>query len=277
MSENSAGGDVQPREAKFHDQWACGADVAQVRVREVFESPVAMENRFILRQMGSLQGKRILDLGAGLGESSVYFAGQGARVTLVDLSPAMVDFARALAAHWGVTIEARIGSAEELDVGLERFDYVYAANLLHHVSDKRATLCGIQAALVRGGCFFCIDPLRYNPVINIYRRMASHVRTEDERPLGYEDLALARELFDDVGHREFWLFSLALFLKYYLWDGIHPNAERYWKRIFTHSSASLWWWQPLRCADAWATRLPGIRRLAWTIVVWGRKGATPRC
>ena len=34
----------------------------------------ALENRCILRRMGDLKGKRILDIGAGLGESSVYFA-----------------------------------------------------------------------------------------------------------------------------------------------------------------------------------------------------------
>jgi SAM-dependent methyltransferase len=277
MGDGDSTRDVHRREAQFHDGWACGEDVARVRVREVFESPVAMENRFILRHMGPLQGKRILDLGAGLGESSVYFAGQGARVTLVDLSPAMLEFARALAAHWGVKIETIVGRAEDFDAGTDRFDFAYAANLLHHVPDKRAVFGRVRAALVPGGRFFLIDPLRYNPIINTYRRMASQVRTEDERPLGFEDIALAREFFDDVGHREFWILSLALFLKYYLWDGVHPNAERYWKKIFTDAPEALWWWLPLRLADAWVTRIPLIRRLAWNTVIWGRKGPTPPC
>ena len=39
-----------------------------------------MENQWILELMGDLRGKKLLDIGAGLGESSVYFALQGADV-----------------------------------------------------------------------------------------------------------------------------------------------------------------------------------------------------
>src|ERR1035438_3238868 len=79
------------RERQFHDQWALNTPLDDVPVLECFEGPVALENRFIVRQLGSLTGKKLLDVGVGLGESSVYFAKQGAEVTAVDLSPEMVD------------------------------------------------------------------------------------------------------------------------------------------------------------------------------------------
>ena len=73
--------ELHRREAEFHDEWALTTPLDQILVRQCFEAPAAVENRFILRQMGSLRGKKILDIGAGLGESSVYFALQGALVT----------------------------------------------------------------------------------------------------------------------------------------------------------------------------------------------------
>ena len=60
------------REAAFHDAWAGSTTIDDVLVRESFEAPTAMENRFILSRMGDLKDKRLLDIGAGLGESSVY-------------------------------------------------------------------------------------------------------------------------------------------------------------------------------------------------------------
>src|SRR4029077_10729391 len=84
---------LHQREADFHDEWARSTDIRSISVREAFEAPTAMENRFLLGQMGSLAGKRLLDVGAGLGESSVYFALQGAHVTTTDISPEMVETA----------------------------------------------------------------------------------------------------------------------------------------------------------------------------------------
>ncbi|MBI3696377.1 MAG: methyltransferase domain-containing protein, partial [Acidobacteria bacterium] len=93
---------IQEKEIQFHDDWARSVDLPQVAVREAFEAPTALENQFILRSMGPLQGKRVLDVGAGMGESSVYFALLGAEVTCTDLSPGMVDCAVRLGRFHGV-------------------------------------------------------------------------------------------------------------------------------------------------------------------------------
>ena len=84
---------IHQREADFHDEWARSTDIRSISVREAFEAPTAMENRFLLARMGNLAGKRLLDVGAGLGESSVYFALLGAQVTTTDISPEMVETA----------------------------------------------------------------------------------------------------------------------------------------------------------------------------------------
>jgi len=259
------------REAAFHDSWASSISLQDVLVRECFEAPTALENRFILSRIGPLSGKSLLDIGSGLGESSVYFALQGAQVTIVDISPEMVETARSLGRRFGVELHGMVCSAEFLDLPGESFDLIYVANTVHHIHNRALLFAQISKALKPGGKFFSYDPLAYNPVINIYRRMATAVRTPDESPLRFADLKLAREYFTNVQHREFWISTLLLFVKYYLWDGIHPNQERYWKRILRETPESLWWWKPLRSLDNLCTRIPVLRWLAWNIVIWGDK------
>ena len=262
---------LHDREATFHDAWASGTKLEDVLVQECFEAPTALENRFILRKMKNLAGKKLLDIGAGLGESSVYFALQGAHVTTTDISPLMVEKVLQLAAKYGVEIDGIVSTAESLNVPENHFDFVYIANTIHHVHDRRQLFAQIRHALKPGGSFFSYDPLAYNPVINLYRRMATKVRTPDELPLTRADWKLARRYFDNVGHREFWIATLVLFAKYYLLDRVHPNAERYWKRILKETPENLRWWRPLFYADRILSRIPGIRWLAWNMVLWGEK------
>jgi ubiquinone/menaquinone biosynthesis C-methylase UbiE len=259
------------REAAFHDAWAGSTAIDDVLVRESFQAPTALENHFILSRMGDLRGKRLLDIGAGLGESSVYFALQGTQVTMTDISPGMVRTGRELARRYGVEIEGIVSEAEDLGVAAESFDYVYIANTIHHVRDRDALFQKIHRALKPGGRFFSYDPLAYNPAINVYRRIATEVRTEDESPLTVADLRLARRYFPNVQHREFWISTLLLFVKYYALDRVHPNQDRYWKRILRESPESLRWWMPLRAIDAALTRLPLMRWMAWNMVMWGEK------
>src|SRR5579862_5997022 len=98
------------REVAFHDDWAASTALDDVLVRECFEAPTAVENQFILSQMGDLRGKKLLDIGAGLGESSVYLAMRGAQVTTVDISPQMVQTVLALGKKYGVELEGIVSS-----------------------------------------------------------------------------------------------------------------------------------------------------------------------
>jgi 2-polyprenyl-3-methyl-5-hydroxy-6-metoxy-1,4-benzoquinol methylase len=259
------------RETEFHDGWAASTRLDDVLVRECFEAPTAMENQFILARMGDLRGKKLLDIGAGLGESSVYFALRGASVTTVDISPQMVETALALGKKFGVELQGIVSSGEFLNVPEETYDLIYVANTIHHVQDRDQLFSQMQRALKPGGRFFSYDPLAYNPVINVYRRMATDVRTPDESPLTVADVRLAKKYFTNVQHREFWILSLLLFVKYYVKDRLHPNDDRYWKRILRETPSGLRWWMPLRSLDRILTRLPLVRWLSWNIVMWGQK------
>jgi len=262
---------LHAREATFHDRWASSTNLDDVLVRECFEAPTALENQFILRKMGDLKGRKVLDIGAGLGESSVYFALKGAQVTTTDISPLMVEKVLQLAARFGAEMTGIVSTAESLNVPENHFDFVYIANTIHHVHNRLALFEQIHRALNPGGAFFSYDPLAYNPAINLYRRMATEVRTPDESPLTRRDVSLAENYFENVDHREFWIASLALFGKYYFIDRVDPNAVRYWKRILHETPERLQWWKPLARLDELLTRLPAVRWLAWNMVLWGNK------
>jgi SAM-dependent methyltransferase len=260
------------RERAFHDRWAGLVRPDEVTVRAAFENLTAPENRFILARIGDPGGLRILDLGCGLGEAAVYFALRGASVTAADVSPQMCARCRETARAHGVEVETVATPVETLAVPEAAFDVAYGANLLHHVGDLEAALRAVRRALRPGGRCFFWDPLAYNPIIKIYRRMATRVRTEDERPLRFEALEVVGRSFTEVGHREFWLLTQAIFLKYYLIDRLHPSQTRYWKRILEEDPRRIgWWFRPLQRLDDRLLRLPLLRRLAWNVVIWGRR------
>jgi 2-polyprenyl-3-methyl-5-hydroxy-6-metoxy-1,4-benzoquinol methylase len=253
-------------EAAFHDDWAASEDPSSVDIEAFAGSITSLENRYILQRIGPLQGKRVLDVGCGLGESSAMFAIRGANVTATDISPQMVRFASDLAERYGTQIATRTGAAEDLDFEPGSFDVIYVANTIHHLSSKQRFVEKAAGWLRPGGLFVSWDPLKYNPVINLYRAIATKVRTEDEAPLGVEDLRLLQRYFGAVESKHFWFLAQAIFIKYFLVDRISPNSARYWKLIYREDERSLWWWRPLEKVDRVLLGFPLIRWLSWNVV-----------
>jgi SAM-dependent methyltransferase len=177
----------------------------------------------------------------------------------------------ALAKTWGVEVQGLVSPGEKLAADSDAYDIVYTANTIHHIPDRASFMAELRRVLRKGGVFYSFDPVAYNPAINIYRRMATDVRTPDEAPLKTSDLTLVRSYFPDVQARYFWLLTLSLFMKYFLVDRVHPNADRYWKRIFRETPQSVRWWLPLQKLDALLTGLPLVKYLSWNVVLWGTK------
>ena len=218
------------KEEEFHDRWAKQINLGEVMVDEFFEACISSENRYIYNCLGDVTGKKILELGCGAGEASVYFAKHGAVVTASDLSGGMLEIAKRLAEIHNVDLTVVQCRSDEIPFADETFDVVYAANTLHHV-DLEATLCEARRVLKTGGHFVSWDPIAHNPFINIYRHYAVHVRTDDEHPIKMEQIKLVKKYFPQATFKTTWLFTLLIFLKYFLIDRINPNKERYWKKI----------------------------------------------
>lgn len=263
--------EILRKEQAFHDQWAAAIDVDGIRVADYFEVCTAPENRFILKHLGNVQGKSLLDLGCGAGENSVYFALKGANCVAADYSPGMVEVALKLATANHVQVEGRVVNAMAIDFPDHSFDIVYASNLLHHIPDPKMAIQEMYRVLKPGGkaCFW--DPLKHNPVINVYRRMATKVRTEDETPLDISLVNFVRSQFSQVQFDTFWIATLWIFLRFYLIEKVDPNQERYWKKIILEHERLAKDYRTLERFDRALKQLPLTKRFAWNLAVVATK------
>src|ERR1700692_2747666 len=85
---------TEQKEAEFHDQWASEEDINKLTLDEAFQEYTAPENHQILKWMGKPDGLKILELGSGLGEASLYFSKNNANVTATDISPGMLELVK---------------------------------------------------------------------------------------------------------------------------------------------------------------------------------------
>lgn len=255
-------------EKEFHDVWALSTNVEDVDVIKINEAVTSPELRYIFNYLGDIRGKKVFDLGCGLGEASVYFAIRGADVTASDLSPEMVNFTEKLAHKYNCNITKHIASAESLQLKPEQqFDIIYAGNVLHHI-DIDKTLSQLKLHLKKDGVFVSWDPVAYNPLINIYRLIATEVRTEDEHPIRIQDLKKINSHFSNIKTKWFWLSALLIFVLMVLAQFRSPNKERFWKSVVYEEKKWAWLFKPLNFIDQGILKVfPFLGWLCWNVVI----------
>ncbi len=255
----------------FHDGWANSIDILDIMVDEAFEACSSPENKIILNKLGNVEGKKILELGCGAGEASVYFAKMGALVTSTDISKGMLNLADKLAKAHHVLLTTNQSSSDKIGFEDNSFDIVYAANLLHHV-DMEDTIKEVKRVLKPNGIFVGFDPLAHNTLINIYRKIATDVRTKDEHPLNISDVKIFEKYFSEVTYDVTWFFTLFIFLKYFFIDGVNPNKERYWKKIIIEHEKIKTMHNFLEKLDiVFLKKFPFLKKYCWNIVFVCRK------
>ncbi len=118
----------------------------RVRRRAAHTTPVTradLENPYALIDDlgwlgGNVRGRRVLCLAAGGGRHGVLFAAAGAEVTVVDLSPAMLEIDREQAATFGLKVRTVEASMDDLaQMGDGAFDLVIQPVSTCYVSDLR--------------------------------------------------------------------------------------------------------------------------------------------
>jgi SAM-dependent methyltransferase len=85
-----------------------------------------------------IQGASVLDLGTGTGTLARGFARRGARVTGLDPAAPLLEQARTLDGQAGVSVEYRVGRAEETGLPEASFDIVAAGQCWHWFDRPRA-------------------------------------------------------------------------------------------------------------------------------------------
>lgn len=103
---------------------------------------------------GNISNKRVLCLAAGGGRQGPIYAAAGAKVTVVDLSPAMLELDKAVAAERKLNIRTLEASMDDLsDLGEGTFDIVIHPVSTCYITDVRATYREVARVLVMGGLY----------------------------------------------------------------------------------------------------------------------------
>jgi len=94
------------------------------------------------------RGKKVLEIGCGIGTDTINFARHGAQVTTVDLSDKSMALARQRAQVFGLQDRIRFcpGNAEELStfVPVEPYDLIYSFGVIHHTPHPDAVLAQLH-------------------------------------------------------------------------------------------------------------------------------------
>jgi 2-polyprenyl-3-methyl-5-hydroxy-6-metoxy-1,4-benzoquinol methylase len=123
----------------------------EVEARKYFVEPHIRR----LAEFERWRGKRVLEIGCGIGTDTMNFARNGAHVTAVDLSRESLAVARTRAQAYGLEDQVRFyhANAEELSatVPVEPYDLVYSFGVLHHTPHPERAVAQLRRYVRPGG------------------------------------------------------------------------------------------------------------------------------
>jgi len=203
--------------------------------QEYCEKQYAIWREIVLKAInlcGNLSGKRVLDFGCGVGNTSIILAERGAKVTALDISPEMIGRVQkrltATAFHHHCDISYSVEPLEKCKFN-EKFDIIFCGAVLHHIPDFDNLMREFSKNLSKGGKLIFYEPLS-NIVANLIRHYGKYkgkgIHTQDECPLKKNHIKILKKWFATVN------------LIYY---GIFSAVTRYWLVNSPYLFQSLLW------------------------------------
>ncbi len=134
------------------------SDAPVSRIRQtVREGRDAMRALMLAQLPGDLRGARVLDAGCGTGAASAELAARGADVTAIDISPRLVEIARARMPE-GLAGRVDFRAGDMLAPELGRFDHVIAMDSLIYYTRPDLEVALDSLAARAGQVVFTVAP-----------------------------------------------------------------------------------------------------------------------
>lgn len=195
------------------------------------------------------KGKKVLDYCCGTGCVSMFLAQHGAEVVGIDISDLSIDQCKAEAKKLGVEGKTsfHVMDAENTNFDDDTFDYIVCSGVLHHLDLEKA-FSELSRLLKPDGEVFCGEPLKHNPVFQLYRRLTPHIRTkwETDHILRMRDVLRAKSYFESV---EYKFFNLAVMA------AVPLRNTKYFEPSL----------KVLNAVDDVILKIPYFNRLAWMV------------
>jgi SAM-dependent methyltransferase len=157
------GGRLAAEKQHAREQWSqdpCGAKYGakyEFATREFFDEVERHRYQEYAPWMPSVMGfdqfggKRLLEVGCGMGTDLLQFARGGAHCTGVDLTPRSVEISSLHFGLYGMRADFVLGDGERLPFADESFDIVYSNGVLHHTPDTAGGVRELHRVLRPGG------------------------------------------------------------------------------------------------------------------------------
>jgi len=216
------------------------------------------------------RGKRVLEVGCGMGTMAMHWARQGAIVSACDLNPVAVEQTAARFRLFGLTPRVFQADGGKLPFADHSFDYVYSWGVLHHsprLDDSIAELLRVLkpsglygVMLYHRRSFRTLYLMRY---VEGFLHQEHHFLSPLELTSRYSDGGI------EEGNPHTWPVTKAE-----MFDVFSKHADEVKIRVFGDKEVRnnfkllmpiLWRWVPDRVVRAWANRL------GWSLWISGTK------
>ncbi|MCO4781006.1 MAG: methyltransferase domain-containing protein [Candidatus Cloacimonetes bacterium] len=145
----------------------------------------------------------LLELACSTGLWCSYFSKLGIKVCAIDIS---FEAAR-LCSQRKQELNVIVGDIQSLPLDLNSFDCVIGSGIIHHL-ESNMLFDSLAKSNVQ--CSIFIEPLKHNPLINLYRFLTPNSRTKGETPLSMNQLNFVQSKFPSSTFRYFGFTSLIL-------------------------------------------------------------------
>jgi ubiquinone/menaquinone biosynthesis C-methylase UbiE len=217
---------------------------------------------YALKQFAPLAGKRVLEIGAGIGTNALYLTGEGARVVAIDIAEDRLQELRQLAQRIAAcdgkprNLQVVKAAAEHLPFRTGSFDRIYSKSVMIHTSLQESVPETCRVAADDATCIF-IEPRTNSPLVNLYRRtFAPQIWRRITTYFTDREIGQFRNAYRKCDMKQFYITAFLAFT----WQFAVRSPA-----LFRMSLP------PLTALDSILLRLPVSRHWAWFVVLVCKK------